>query len=145
MTTVPAAPMTRTEVGRDSVVPALTFGCTSTNRAVVTSYARRPGGTTYRYLLYVNGKVTHGGYATATPGGVVSARTDVPNGITSTVKLLLNGVTASTGTVSPRCGLPALVAKVVAPLLPAARDAPRPTRSTRTRTAPSPGGTRATE
>jgi hypothetical protein len=115
------APMTRTQVSLDSVVPALTLGCTSTNRAVVTSYARRPGGTTYRYLLYVNGKVTHGGYATASPGGVVSARTDVTNGITSTVKLVLDNVTASTGTVSPRCGLPALAPKVVAPLFFLAR------------------------
>lgn len=111
-----SAPMTRTAVSRDSVVPALTLGCTTTNRAVVTSYARRPGGTTYRYLLSVNGKVTHGGYATATPGGVVSAQTDVTNGVTSTVTLTLDSVTASTGTVSPRCGLPALVAKVVSPL-----------------------------
>ncbi|MCU1587160.1 MAG: putative cell wall binding repeat 2-containing protein [Frankiales bacterium] len=108
-----AAPMVRTAVSLDSVVPALTLGCTTTNRAVVTSYARRPGGATYRYLLSVNGKVTHGGYATATPGGVVSAQTDVPNGATSTVKLLLDNVTASTGTVSPRCGLPALVAKTL--------------------------------
>jgi hypothetical protein len=64
----------------------------------------------------VNGKVTHGGYATASPGGVVSARTDVTNGVTSAIKLVLDNVTASTGTVSPRCGLPALVAKVAAPL-----------------------------
>jgi hypothetical protein len=116
MNAAPPAPMTRTEVGRDSVVPALTLGCTSTNRAVVTSYARRPANTTYKYLQYVNGKVTHGGYATSTPGGVVSAHTDVPNGITDTVKLLLDGATASSGTVTPRCGLPALVAKIVAPV-----------------------------
>ncbi|MCW2544902.1 MAG: putative cell wall binding repeat 2-containing protein [Frankiales bacterium] len=116
LTAAPAAPMTRSEVSRDAVVPALSLGCTTTNRAVVTAYARRPGGTTYKYLLYVNGKVTHGGYATATPGGVVSAQTDVPNGITDTVKLLLDGATASSGTVTPRCGLPALVAKVIAPV-----------------------------
>lgn len=116
-TTAAPAPLTRTAVSLDSVVPTLTLGCTSTNRAVVTSYARRPGNTTYRYLLSVNGAVTHGGYATATPGGVVSARTDVPNGRTDTVKLVLNGVTASTGTVSPRCGLPPLAPKVVSSLL----------------------------